>query len=297
MAEDGHLRVVHRGLYRCVTSAGRVLWQRSLRFRCHYLHSYGLPLALNDGSVWLTSNGRLLRETNGRARLMARGDLGDDSETSPNLGYDGSIYCGGFQTASRYCSETVSKIDEVGLDMHSPAVYPDGSAGLASFYGNGLCRLGANGTLIFRAQAESREQDGLVTLNERDEAACQCLAVDAQGRVLWTLGQSAIYSCYPFELGWVALSKCLLSLLSKSGQVLWCRKVSPDQRMGPRQAVVDDRGIIYVPTATGLDVYDGLGKLLFCSDFEPGDTSTLCPLAPGQMALIHNCSLYLIGQP
>lgn len=297
------MRVVHRGMLSSVTPAGRVLWKRGLRFRCQYLHSYSLPLALNDGSVWITSNWRLLCERNGRLALVARGEFGDDSATSPNLGYDGSIYCGGFVSASRWHQGTVTTIDRGGYDIHGPAVYPDGSVALASYYGNGLCRMAADGTRIFQIQTESLQQDGLVTLNELDEAACHSLndrhslVVDGQGKVLWTIPVAATFSCYPFPgNGWIALSRTRLTRLSNSGRVIWSRELRTSIASRPLQAVVDDRGIIYVPSARGLDVYDGFGKLLFFTDFEPGNTSTLCPLAPGQMALIHNCSLYLIGQ-
>ncbi len=301
VAQDGNLRVVHRGMLRSVSGAGRVVWKRGLRFHCQDVTSCGLPLALNDGSVWITSNWRLLCERNGRLALVAHGAFGDDSATSPNLGYDGSIYCGGFESASRWHNGRATTIDKGGYDIHGPAVYSDSSVGLASYYGNGLCRLAADGTRIFQVQTESLQQDGLVTLNELDEAACMSindrhsLGVDGQGNVLWTFPMAATFTCYPN--GWIALSKKHLTRLSNSGRVVWSRELLLNKVISPRQAVVDDRGLIYVPSPRGLDVYDGFGKLLFSSDFEPGDTSTLCPFAPGQMALIHNCSLYLIGQP
>jgi hypothetical protein len=68
VAADGCLRVVHRGGLRSVSPDGRVPWKRSLRFRDVSLSGYSLPLAVNDGSVWFTCNGRLVRERGGFER-------------------------------------------------------------------------------------------------------------------------------------------------------------------------------------------------------------------------------------
>jgi hypothetical protein len=220
------MRVVHNAILRSVSPNGRMLWRHSLRRRSSRRIGYSLPLALDDGSVWLTSNGRLLRELNGKVEVVARGELGDDSAVSPNVGYDGSIYCGGFASASRWHHGEVNHLDEGGYDLFSPAIYPDGSVGLASYYGNGLCRWAPDGRLIFQAQTQSRQQDGLVTINDRDEAACQALndgnslIVDAFGTVLWTFDRAATFSLNPEPGGgWLALSRRDLTKLSCSGEI------------------------------------------------------------------------------
>lgn len=302
VAADGCLRVVHGWMLRSVHPSGRILWKRSLRLRCRRLLGYGLPLALDDGSTWVTSNRRLLREHGGRLKLVARGQLGDESAVSPNLGYDGSIYCGGVDRASRWHHGLVTILDEDGFDIFTPAVYPDGSVGLASYYGNGLCRRKPDGRMVFRVKTKSREQDGLVTINDCNEAACRSLndrcslVVDAKGKVLWTLDRPAIFSCIPDpERGWLALADGALTRLNPSGRALWTRQVPEARGNRPYQAIVDNRGLIYVPFARGMVAFDPHGRQLFATDYPEGEVSALCPLAPGQMALIHNGCLYLLG--
>lgn len=156
---------------------------------------------------------------------------------------------------------------------------------------------------MFQAKTKSREQDGLVTINHRDEAACRALndwnslIVDAQGSVLWVFDRPATFSCVSDSDGdWLALSKRDLTRLSRSGEVLWRREVQAGLGMGPPQALVDTRGIIYVPSVQGMEVFDPQGVPIFSTNWAPGETSTLCPLAPGQMALVHNNCLYLVGR-
>lgn len=303
VAADGCLRVVHHDILRSLTPKGRVLWRHSLRRRGSRRVGYGLPLALDDGSVWLTSNDRLLLERDGNVEVVARGDLGEGSTVSPNIGYEGSIYCGGFACASRWSDGQILFLDEGGFDLLPPAVYPDGSVCLASYYGNGLCRRHHDGRLIFQAKTKSREQDGLVTINDHDEAACGALndwnspIVDAQGSLLWIYDRPATFSCTACSDGdWLALSRRDLTRLSRSGEVLWRREVQAGLGRGPTQALVDPRGIIYVPSCQGLQVFDPKGIPIFSTNWPPGETSTLCPVAPGQIALIHNSCLYLVGK-
>ena len=303
VAADGCLRVVHQAILRIVSLNGRVLWRHSLRRRGPRGTAYSLPLALDDGSVWLTSNGRLLCERDGQVEVVARGELGDDSTVSLNVGYDGSIYCGGSTAASRWWQGEIHHLDAAGYDLLSPAVYPDGSVGLASYYGNGLCRRHTDGRLMFQAKTKSREQDGLVTINDRNEAACHALndwntvVVDSRGSVLWTFDRPATFSCIPgADSGWLALSSRDLTSLSPSGEVLWTREVQAGLGQRPRQALIDSRGFIYAPSDRGLEVFDQQGSAVYHTDWPSGETSALCPVAPGQMALIHENRLCLVGK-
>lgn len=121
--------------------------------------------------------------------------------------------------------------------------------------------------------------------------------VDGEGNLLWTFDQPATFSCYPTpQSGWLALAGNSLTRLSGAGSVLWTRELQAARGMRPHQAVVDKRGFIYVPAAEGMLAFDPRGQRLFGTDFEAGETSPLCPLASGQMALIHNRCLYLVGE-
>jgi hypothetical protein len=66
--------------------------------------------------------------------------------------------------------------------------------------------------------------------------------------------------------------------------------------VSPRQALVDTRGLIYAPSDRGVDVFDQEGTPVFHTDWPSGETSTLCPVRQGQMALIHENRLYLVGK-
>lgn len=295
-AADGHLRVVHQGTLSGVTVGGRKLWTRSLKLRRRSLGACSLPLALDDGRVLVSANRRLAEEIGGRMRVVAK-IWGDDSGPSPNLDARG-VYLGGIASMLRWNGTTAEELGpDTGYDILPPALFANGDFAMTCYYGEGLCRVTPAGATVW--SVHPRELDTLVVINGHDEVTCSSLndrcsvVVDGDGSELWRLPFRAHFSCCPDD-GWVALSSGRLTRLDRAGHTLWTRSDSVEPDWGLQQAVVDSRGWVYAPCRTGLTAFDEEGRPVFRTSLPEGSPSGLCPVAPGQMALVHEGHLILV---
>jgi len=272
------------------------MWTRSLKLRCRRVGEYSLPVGLADGRVLLTANRRLVEEVEGRLKVLTR-VVPDDSGPSPNVAPEG-VYVGGQFCMVRWNGAALEELGpNCGYDILPPAFFSNGDFGMASYYGEGLCRVESGGSLVWAAPPH--QLDTLVVINQRDEVACSSLndncsvVVGAYGRELWRINVRAHFSCCP-DGGWVALSRGKIRRLDPAGRDLWTRAAEVEPDWGLQQAVVDDRGWVYAPCRTGLTAWDEEGRPVFQTSLPDGSPSGLCPVAPGLLALIHAGRLVLV---
>jgi hypothetical protein len=277
LSDDGTLRVVSGGRLYCVASDG-IRW-------CTEDAWIAPPTCLSGGRV-LVLRRRRFSVLDGKGEVVS--ELPFDfpvlpSHRAPNVAAgvllasspNGELWGGS--------ADGFHQIGDFGIDLEPPAVFDDGSLGVAG-YDAGYCRVRLDGTIIWETRdwpiadlnpTIARDQRSAVGAFDDNSSHIY----EADGSLLGIYPAAAVFSEH--QMGWVAVSGEAVALLTPEGVVRW---QLPIRRM--QQAVVDVRGRIYASDEDGLVCLDTNGTLVFVTELPDGPARSLAPIGPGRLAAL-----------
>lgn len=297
LSDDGALHVVAGGQPLCVEGAGSVRWSGSEP-------CFAPPVCLRGGHSLASVPGRfvVLDPQGIVVREVAVGFSRDDSNVAPCLTRDAEgawvlISTSPQGEVHRLQGERWICLGDFGYDILPPAAFGDGSLAVAGYAGSGFCRVNLDGKRRWCAPFEEVDLLPVVATSQRSAVGALgdgCTRFfSPEGAPLGRYEQAAI--CSEHAEGWVALSDGLLALLTPDGAVRWQRELPYKRGWGGLQGIVDGRGHIYAPCAGGLRCFTGEGALLFATELPGGQPLALCPLGPGQLALLFADRVVAVG--
>lgn len=261
LADDGSLRVASAGVLHALTPEAEVLWRAPIVSPARkHLRYHSAPVALAGGATLLTAGADVLLFDRAGAltcRVKMHEPL-DDSGPAPALEARGTLL------VTRPTGEVVRLLPSArltlgtyGYDVLPPALYDDGSLGVAGYCGKGYCRVEASGAVRWRS--DLRQADTLPALNGLGHAAVASVNdkasafFSAEGRRLGTFPRVASFAAWDDD-AWVALSRSHVSLVASDGTLRWERPFDGELnlRHGGLQPIVDRNGRVHAPTPGGL---------------------------------------------
>lgn len=310
---DRTLRVCHMGTLSAVTFDGTILWQLDLHrlvsedWRFHY----SLPTALQTGETLLVlpdallivdKLGRIYRKENSLASDNAENTPDmingpDDSEFSPNLTYSGfpilSLVAGDVYVLK---NNLWHEIGIYGLDIVTPAIYPDNSLAIAGYAGAGFCRVGLDRKKHWTTQVKMA--DKLPTLNHEHIAAIgsddgYAAFFRSDGKQIGEYKHSATFAEY-IDGGWIALSRQRIARLTTNGREIWGNDICRGNNLTfVEQPIVDRDGFIFVRHQDGYQCYNAQGHIAFEVKLPAIPQGLMSIIAPNTMAYVVENELFI----
>ncbi|BCL82533.1 hypothetical protein ccbrp13_49980 [Ktedonobacteria bacterium brp13] len=241
-----------------------------------------------------------------RENRLASGDSGnsldkinapDDSGFSPNLTYSGfpilSAIAGDVYILKK---DRWHEIGVYGLDIVTPAVYPDNSLAIAGYAGSGFCRVGVDGERQWTTHVKMA--DKLPTINHEHIAAIgsddgYSAFFRSDGELIGEYKHTATFAAY-IDGGWIALSKQRLARLTTDGREVWgCEISREDNLIFVEQPIVDRAGFIFVRQKEGYLCCDAHGHKAFEIKLPAIPQGLMSIVAPGTMAYVMESDLFI----
>ncbi|GCE23254.1 hypothetical protein KDK_70540 [Dictyobacter kobayashii] len=221
----------------------------------------------------------------------------DDSGFSPNLTYNGlpvlSAVAGDVYV---FKQNLWHEIGVYGLDVVTPAVYPDNSLAIAGYAGTGFCRVSLDGKTQWTTQI--KRADKLPTINNEHIAAIGSADgfsafFRSDGEQIGEYKQWATFAEY-IDGGWIALSKQRLARLTKDGREIWgCDIHRSGNLTFVEQPIVDRDGFIFVRNQEGYQCYAPQGHITFEVKLPAIPQGLMSIIAPHTMAYVIENELFI----
>jgi hypothetical protein len=295
LSDDGTLRVVSGGHLSCVAVGQGVRWRDEEP-------CVAPPVALAGGEALVVRSQSFdVLDGQGARRLRIPTSFSpDDSGISPCLvpadREDVLIATSPGGEVFRRDADRWVELGTFGYDILPPAVFSDGSLGLAGYAGHGYCRVELSGQVRWRSGFS--EADLLVTVSSSQHSAVGSVnearseLYTPEGRLLGRYAHPAVFSEHPD--GWVALSDGLVAQLALDGTAHWQQPLPVKRGWGGLQIITDPRGHLYVPGEDGVTALSPSGEPLFHVPLG-GPVLAMGMVAPGQLAVLCGDQVSVVG--